>query len=134
MELHLDPSDPTPLYRQLFDELRRRILVGTLGPGDRLPTVRELAVLARVNRNTAARAVQALEEEGLVTSRVGRGTFVTDRPRTGPDPALDRALDDLLDRLIDDSRRLGADPSTLPRRLAARLRERGPLARRQEDP
>jgi len=125
VDLALDPRSPVPLYRQLFEELRRRILLGALRPGDKLPTVRELAVLARVNRNTAARAVQALEEAGLVTSRVGRGTFVAESPE-GPerDRALARAVDELLDRLIDEVRRLGADPAELPQRLADRLRAR----------
>ncbi len=120
MDLHLDPASPVPLYRQLFEELRRRILLGALRPGEKLPTVRELAVLARVNRNTAARAIQALEQAGLVTSRVGRGTFVTARAPAS-NRALERAVDDLLDRLIDEARRLGADPGTLPARLASRL-------------
>jgi len=139
VDLALDTRSPVPLYRQLFEELRRRILLGALRPGDKLPTVRELAVLARVNRNTAARAVRALEEAGLVTSRVGRGTFVTHRPGgPGTDPALSRAVDELLDRLIDEVRRLGADPAGLPDRLAARLRahpEPSPFpAPHEEDP
>jgi len=53
--LDLDPKDPVPLYLQLAAGLRRAVALGALRPGDQVPTVRELAVLARVNRNTAAR-------------------------------------------------------------------------------
>lgn len=127
--LELDPRSPVPLYRQLVDELRRRIAVGAYRPGDRLPTVRDLAVAARVNRNTAARAIQALEAEGLVSTRVGRGTFVEQAP-----PPLDRAraerrLAPLLDAAIVEAQTLGYPLEelgwTLSRRIDAfRARER----------
>lgn len=78
MEFQLDPASATPLYKQIVDQIRRRIAQGVLRPGDRLPAVRDLAVRSRVNRNTAARAFQALEAAGIVRSRVGQGTFVAD--------------------------------------------------------
>ena len=61
MDFDLDPGSPVPIYQQLVEGLRRQVAIGALRPGDRLPTVRELAVRHRVNRNTAARAVQELE-------------------------------------------------------------------------
>lgn len=79
MNLTLDPQNPASLFRQLADALRREISRGTWRPGERVPTVRDLAVMARVNRNTASRAIQALEATGLVSSRVGQGTFVTEQ-------------------------------------------------------
>lgn len=128
MEISLEASNPLPLYQQLVEQLRRQILLGVLEAGDRLPTVRELAVKARVNRNTAARAIQALEAAGLVHTRVGRGTFVADGARERGGAALEAALDELLDRTIEQARQLGADPATLPERLASRLDEAGPSA------
>ena len=96
----LDPQSPVALYLQIVEQVRRLVALGALRSGDRLPTVRELAAQARVNRNTAARAVQHLESEGLVRTRVGQGTFVADGAgRLGReqqarivDAALDRAL------------------------------------------
>ena len=124
MTFTLDPSNPLPLYRQLAAALRRQIDLGALRAGERVPTVRELAVLARVNRNTAARAIQTLEAAGLVTTRVGQGTFVaadavpmtTDLGADGVDHALDDALDKALQH--------GASLDELPRRLAARIEAR----------
>ena len=78
MEFQLDPASSTPLYKQIVDQIRRRIAQGVLRSGDRLPAVRDLAVRSRVNRNTAARAFQELEAAGIVRSRVGQGTFVAD--------------------------------------------------------
>ena len=121
MEITLGASNPLPLYQQLVEQLRRQILLGVLEPGDKLPTVRELAVQARVNRNTAARAVQALEAAGLVHTRVGRGTFVADDARERGGAALDAALDELLDRTIGQARQLGVDLASLPGRLESRI-------------
>ncbi len=124
MQISLRPSDPLPLYRQLVEQLRRQILLGILAPGSRIPPVRDLAVMARVNRNTAARAVQALEAAGLVCARVGRGTFVADDAPVRARASLGEALDALLDRTIDEARLLGADLEELPARLAARLADK----------
>jgi len=85
----IDPSKPVPLYLQLARQLRLEIAFGGTAPGDRLPTVRELAERAGVHRNTAARAIRHLAREGVVQSRVGRGTVVG-----SPSPPLDRTAMD----------------------------------------
>ncbi len=69
-----------PLTRQLADGLRRRIQAGALGPGDRLPPVRELASRLDVTPETIAHAYSLLTEEGYVRGEVGRGTFVAVPP------------------------------------------------------
>lgn len=121
IDLQLDPSSPEPLFRQLAQAIRREMARGALQPGDRLPTVRELAARTRVNRNTAARAVQTLEAEGLVHTRVGRGTFVAgngDLARIERERTVDRALRQLLDQ----ARAVGFPASELPARLERLLR------------
>lgn len=67
----------------IFDDLRRQILAGELGPGDRLPPERELATRYDTNRNTLREAVRRLEEQRLVTVRHGQGVTVSDFRRTG---------------------------------------------------
>ena len=117
----VDPSSPVALYLQISEGFRRLIALGGLRPGDRLPTVRELAVRVRVNRNTAARAIQHLEREGLVRTRVGKGTFV-DRSA----PVINRAgrlqvVDDAIERLLVDARTVGLPLKELPGRLAGAI-------------
>ena len=66
-----------PIYTQIVDEIELRILNGTYEMGMRLPSVRDLAVLAAVNPNTMQRALAELEEMGLVTTQRNTGRTVT---------------------------------------------------------
>ena len=85
-----------PLHAQIAEQVQLAVARGELAPGDRLPTVRELAVELRVNSNTVARVYADLEREGLLEARRGLGTFV--RPRAGP--AASRRSEQVLDRRI----------------------------------
>lgn len=67
-----------PIYAQLMDQLRRRIVSGDLPPGARLPSVRDLAAEAGVNPNTVQRALAEMERLGLVRSQRTAGRFVTE--------------------------------------------------------
>ena len=78
MELRIDPSSAVPVYAQVVDQVRMLIALRALRPGDRLPSVRELAAQVRINRNTAAKAYQLLEAAGVLETRAGQGTFVAD--------------------------------------------------------
>lgn len=66
-----------PIYQQIVDEIELRILNGTYEMGMRLPSVRDLAVLAAVNPNTMQRALAELEEMGLVSTQRNTGRTVT---------------------------------------------------------
>lgn len=121
MELNLDPSSPVPLYLQMVEQVRNLIAIGSLRPGDRLPAVRELASRARVNRNTAARAVQRLEQDGLVQARVGQGTFILDTAGQVDPQVRDQAVDDLMDRVIREAATLGVPLEELGWRLSRRV-------------
>ncbi|HOJ59651.1 MAG TPA: GntR family transcriptional regulator [bacterium] len=85
MIITVDPSNPKPTYLQIVDSIRRAIATGAVKPGDQLPTIRDVAVQARVNRNTVSRAYLELEHMGLVRSRQGSGSFLTDN-----EPGLDQ--------------------------------------------
>jgi GntR family transcriptional regulator len=76
MLVALDAADATPIYAQVERGLRAAIAAGRLKPGDRLPTVRELAVELKVNANTVARVYSELERAGVFETRRGVGTFV----------------------------------------------------------
>src|SRR6516165_1727701 len=72
----IDSSDPTPIYAQLERAIRVAIATGRLGRGDKLPTVRQLAVDLRINANTVAKVYAELERAGVVETQRGVGTFV----------------------------------------------------------
>ena len=72
-----DPRERAPLYRQLYEALRRAILAGQLKPGARLPSTRELAEDLRVSRNTVMNAYEQLLAEGYVEGQTGSGTYVS---------------------------------------------------------
>lgn len=121
MNLDLDPSSPVPLYAQIVEQVRRQVALGALRPGDRLPTVRDLAVHVRVNRNTAARAIQELERRGVVRTRVGQGTFVQDRAAEIERAVLEEQMDQAIDRLLVEAGNTGITLEALAERFADRL-------------
>ena len=119
--IEINPSSPVPLYQQIVEQIRRLVALGALKPGDRLPSVRELAVRTRVNRNTAARAIQQLEIDGVVRTRVGQGTFVEQAGRHLDPARRDGAVDELIDRLLIEAGTLGVALEELGQRLARRI-------------
>jgi GntR family transcriptional regulator len=81
----VDPDDDLPVGLQLTLRLRALIATGRLAAGERLPSVRRLAEWAGVNLNTVRAVYAALEDEGLVATQHGRGTFVAAGVRTAPE-------------------------------------------------
>ena len=76
----VSPSSTTPIWQQIEEGVRRMIAVGALGPGDAVPSVRDLARTLQVNPNTVARSYQRLIDHGVLTVRRGEGTYVADTP------------------------------------------------------
>ena len=71
-------KDGLPIYTQLLEQIQARIVTGQYKPGDRLPSVRELAADSGVNPNTMQRALSELERLGLVYSQRTSGRMITD--------------------------------------------------------
>jgi GntR family transcriptional regulator len=95
ISIQVDLKSGVPFYRQIIDQVRSAIATGTLTPGDRLPTVRQLAVDLSVNPNTVARAYTELELTGLVETQMGSGTFVGPKPVEVDDVERRRLLDQI---------------------------------------
>ena len=74
--ISVDLKSGVPIYRQIIDQVKSAMATGTLGPGDRLPTVRQLSVDLSVNPNTVSRAYNELELTGLVETHMGSGTYI----------------------------------------------------------
>ena len=87
--VHLDYRDTRPIYVQILDGLKEQIATGVLLPGDKLPSVRELAATLAINPNTIQRAYKLLEIDGWIATVPGKGCFVSRN---------DKALKDEIDR------------------------------------
>lgn len=72
-------SEDVPLYQQIMDGIKQRIATGDWAPGQKLPSVRELAVEAGVNPNTMQKALAELEREGLLYAKRTAGRFVAEK-------------------------------------------------------
>lgn len=78
--LTISSSDARPLYLQIMDQIERRVAVGDLLPGTELPSIRELAASLQVSVITIKRAYLELERAGVISTRHGKGSFISDRP------------------------------------------------------
>lgn len=98
INLKLDFRCKVPISDQVQNELRRLIQAGFLRPGDQLPTVRGLGTQLKVNFNTIARAYRTLDQEGLISTQQGRGTYVME-PESGEE-SPERTKEEWADRLV----------------------------------
>ena len=71
-------NNSVPIYLQIVSEIKKQIVSGKLIPGERIPSVRELALTYKVNPNTMQKALIELEENGLIKTERTNGKFVTE--------------------------------------------------------
>ncbi len=119
MKFELDLQSGVPVYRQIIDRVHSARAAGMLNGGDRLPTVRQLAVDLSINPNTVLRAYRELELTGVLTTHQGTGTFVADTRIERTSAERDRKLDQLVAEFVS---RAGREGFTL-KELRGRLRE-----------
>ena len=113
--VHLDYRDARPIYSQIIDGFREQIAAGILQPGEKLPSVRDLAAQLAINPNTIQRAYRQLELEGWIVSMQGKGSFVS-----GEMSIRQREADRLLtefDKLVAALERSGISRAELAQRL-----------------
>jgi GntR family transcriptional regulator len=103
----LDARSGVPFYRQIIDQVLASIATRTLTTGDRLPTVRQLAVDLAVNFNTVARAYKELEIRGVLNTQQGTGTFVAKQVISMDEVERQRQLNQFLDEFLAKAARQG---------------------------
>jgi GntR family transcriptional regulator len=80
MAIQINRQSGIPAYLQIVDQIKQLVATDRLQPGEQLPPIRQLALDLGVNRNTVARAYKELNREGVISTRQGRGTFVSEQP------------------------------------------------------
>lgn len=85
--INIDVTSSTPIYAQIVDGVKEGILKGLFEPGEKLPSVRDMAKMMTLNPNTVQRAYKELERQKVVVKARGRGTFISEnyKPRKDKD-------------------------------------------------
>jgi len=123
LNLQIDFRSGLPIYTQIVNQVQSQIVSGNLKPGDQLPTVRALAEELRVNFNTVARAYRLLDEERIISTQQGRGTYITEIPPPKVSEKLRKEmLDALAERYISEAMRLEFSKSEIKQMVSDQLK------------
>lgn len=107
MKILISNTSTRPLYEQIKDQLKDAILQGELAEGDALPSIRAFASDLKVSVLTIRRVYDDLEQEGFVTSQVGKGTFVSQGNVELLRDARRRRVEEKMAAMIADAKTLG---------------------------
>jgi GntR family transcriptional regulator len=121
ISFQLNQSSGVPAYLQIMQQVELALRMGTLRPGDQLPTVKQVVAEVTLNPNTVTKAYRELEHAGLVEARQGVGTFVVRRPH-GPPPDEQMRLARGLERWVEKARATGLDSQAMEVMLRSLLR------------
>lgn len=120
----IDHSSGLPVWIQVKNRLAYLIGTGAFAAGDRLPTVRSLAIDLDISYNTVNRAYMDLEREGYISTRKGRGTFVAERHDLGAHTASDSPIELVIDDMIRVCSNAGLADDDIVAMVQARLAHR----------
>ena len=126
--IQISPGSNEPIYTQIVAQISRSIANGELCAGDKLPAVRKLAAELVINPNTVARSYTILEQKGLVSTKTGSGTFVTDPKLRNRDLGQLNILTERMDNIITQGINIGFSQEDISNTFNARLKKFGPTA------
>lgn len=100
MFILIDPASGYPIYLQIINQIKYSIAMEAVKSGDQLPSVRELANQLRVNPNTIAKAYTELERVGIVFTKRGEGTYVSDTGVSISEEEKEKIIAEMLNRTL----------------------------------
>lgn len=109
MHIHISPHDGVPIYKQIIQQVKYLVASGRLKPKDEMPPIRQLAQHLLINPNTVARAYRDLEQAGVVISRRGSGTVVSDNGSPLGSEEKSRILEERAEALMIEARQFRVD-------------------------
>lgn len=114
----ISQTDKRPMYLQIMEQIKQRIVVGDWAPGQAIPSIRQLAVDLRVSVITVKRAYLELEREGVIVTQHGKGSHVAQNQELGA-----QLREQELQQHLEQATRIAALLGIRPKELAGRLRE-----------
>jgi GntR family transcriptional regulator len=121
--IQIQPGSDRAVYTQIMDQVSETIARGQLQIGDKLPAVRKLAAELVINPNTVARAYSLLEQSGVVVTKKGSGTFVSDPKLRHRDAADLNLLSERMDTIIARAITLGLRPDEVSSMFLKRMQQ-----------
>lgn len=115
-------TDDIPIYLQIMNQIKEKIAAGILKPGEKIPSVRELALSAEVNPNTMQKALSELEREGVLYSQRTAGRFVSDSEK-GVEGLQEQMAKEQIIRFAQAMKKLGYQPEETLRMLERYVNE-----------
>lgn len=109
MDIKIDRKSRVPIYIQIKDQIINEIKNGKLRIGEKLPTERELAQKLNISRNTISNTYNLLEQEGILVSYQGRGTFVSEEEKTWKNQTINDKILKIIDLALDQALEIGLD-------------------------
>jgi len=119
----LNQENGAPIYRQIIQQIEYAVLSGRMRRGDRLPTIRSLAVELKTNPNTIAKAYGELEIRGVVETQVGSGTYISGKKPVPEDDSLNRRIREVIGRFAREMRALGVEKGDLVKTVDIYIKE-----------
>ena len=113
MQFRIDNSSDRPVYQQIMDQIKRDIALGRLIKDEKLPTVRQLAGQLAINPNTIAKAYRQLEQEGIIVTKPGAGTFVANLDSNLSRAVRKKLVSEELERIAVEAFHMQIDKQTL---------------------
>ncbi|MDK1021209.1 MAG: GntR family transcriptional regulator [Candidatus Hydrogenedentes bacterium] len=132
MHIHISTQDGVPIYRQIVNQIKRLVASGRLKAGDEMPPIRHLAQQLLINPNTVARAYRELEGAGVLLSRQGSGTRVSDNGSPLSREEKMKILSERADALIIEARQLGVELEEVVELVRRQDNELGPSEQPKE--
>jgi len=111
--INIDSRSSQPIYEQIIEQVKENIIKGILKPGDKLPSVRELAALITINPNTISKAYIELERMKTIEVIRGKGTFVVENFKPIMDEGKMTEIRDHMKKIIIEAHYIGIDKDTL---------------------
>ena len=113
MDIIIQNSSDKPIYQQIVDQVKDKVLTGVLQPGEALPSMRLLARELKISVITTKRAYEELEREGFLTTQPGRGSFVAEKNLEFAREEWMRALEESLAKAVELARGCGVSEREL---------------------
>ncbi|MGK0468884.1 MAG: GntR family transcriptional regulator [Clostridium sp.] len=111
--INIDSRSSKPIYEQIIERIKENIIKGILRPGDKLPSVRELAAAITINPNTISKAYNELERMKAIEVIRGKGTFVVENFKPIMDEEKMKAIKEHMKEIIIEAHYIGVDKDKL---------------------